>query len=283
MATLDQPDDWSRKEVELIVDDYLSMLAAELAGMPYNKASRARALVPMLNRRTVGSIEYKRRNVSAALIRAYHPYLSGYKPLFNYQQLLDEVLVDRLACRDDLHLIALQSAEQRVVLPEVDDILSVLTTKPKVETSPHLVRDSPPSRFRVNYLECEARNQSLGQAGELFVLKFEEERLIKAGQERLAAKIEHTSKVKGDYEGYDILSFEENGKERLIEVKTTKYGVDTPFFVSRHEVSVSEREAARYQVYRLFDFKKKPGLFLLPGAIPTTCRLAASTFVATVA
>lgn len=32
--------DWSRLEVEAIVDDYLSMLASELAGVPYNKTSQ---------------------------------------------------------------------------------------------------------------------------------------------------------------------------------------------------------------------------------------------------
>lgn len=284
MATLDQPDDWSRKEVELIVDDYLAMLAAELAGMPYNKAAHRKALLPKLNRRSEGSVEFKHANISAALIESGFPYISGYKGRFNYQTLLGEVLADRLSVRNDLHQIAQQSAEQSVVVPEVEDILAVLTAKPKTERAePLAVREAPRRLFGVNYLEREARNQSLGNAGELFTLNYETARLIAAGKEQLASRIEHTSKVKGDYEGYDILSFEESGKERLIEVKTTKYGADTPFFVSRHEVSVSEREAARYQVYRLFDFKKKPQLFLLPGAIPESCRLTASTFLATVA
>jgi hypothetical protein len=283
MATHDLQEDWSRREVELIVDDYLSMLAAELAGMPYNKTNHRNALLPKLNGRSKGSVEFKHANISAVLVDMGIQPIRGYKKRSNYQAMLADVVAERVGQNNELHRLALADAEQLVVVPEVEDILSILTTKPEVEQVTPAVKEAPPRHLGINHLEREARNQSLGHAGELFILNYETARLVAAGKEQLASKIEHTSKVKGDYEGYDILSFEESGEERLIEVKTTKYGADTPFFVSRHEVSVSEREAARYQVYRLFDFKKKPSLFLLPGAIPTTCRLTASTFLATVA
>ena len=96
----------------------------------------------------------------------------------------------------------------------------------------------------------------------------------------MAAKIEHTAKVRGDHEGYDVLSYEAHGAERFIEVKTTKYGSDTPFFVSRNEVNTSERLAKQYQVYRLFSFRKAPRLYTLAGAIGMTCRLSAASFIA---
>jgi hypothetical protein len=76
--------------------------------------------------------------------------------------------------------------------------------------------------------------------------------LIHAGKENLASRIEHTSQLSGDGEGYDVLSFEVSGRERLIEVKTTKYGADTPFFVSKNEVSVCEQESDKYHVSPLF-------------------------------
>jgi hypothetical protein len=99
-----------------------------------------------------------------------------------------------------------------------------------------------------DYIQREARNRSLGSAGELFTLNYERARLIHAGKENLASRIEHTSQLCGDGAGYDVLSFEESGRERLIEVKTTKYGADTPFFVSKNEVSVSEQESDKYHV-----------------------------------
>jgi hypothetical protein len=132
-----------------------------------------------------------------------------------------------------------------------------------------------------DYIQREARNRSLGSAGELFTLNYERARLIHAGKENLASRIEHTSQLCGDGAGYDLLSYEESGRERLIEVKTTKYGADTPFFVSKNEVSVSEQEPDKYHVYRLFSFREGPRLYTLPGSIEKSCSLIPSTFIAT--
>ncbi|WP_295645882.1 DUF3883 domain-containing protein [uncultured Methylibium sp.] len=274
--------DWSRSEVEAIVDDYLSMLGSELAGTPYSKAAHRRALKSALSDRSDQSVEYKHANISAALLEAGFPYISGYKPRSNYQALVAEVVSTKLHLAPALLEIAAADADRPMVMPEVDDILAALTERPMPKAGPSIVSEPSPLSLRLttNYIEREARNRSLGAAGEAFILEYEKARLIRAGRESLAAKIEHTSKVRGDHEGYDVLSFEENGAERLIEVKTTKYGGETPFFCTRNEVAVSERLAARYQVYRLFAFRESPRLYTLPGAIATTCRLSAATFVA---
>ncbi len=141
----------------------------------------------------------------------------------------------------------------------------------------------PPSvpRVRRNYLEAEARNQSLGRAGEELALRFEHERLWRAGKKKLAERIEHVARTKGDYLGYDILSFEVNGQERLIEVKTTAFGAMTPFFASRNEVEFSESRDAEYQLYRLFNFRRQPKLFALGGAVSRSCRLEPIQYSAT--
>lgn len=274
--------EWSRSEVEAIVEDYLSMLASELAGTPYNKSAHRKALRSKLKSRSDASIEFKHANISAALLDAGFPYISGYKRRSNYQALLAEVLTERLEKSTDLFSLAATDADRPMVVPEVEDILAALTERPRPRAeTPKVSEPSPPAiRLTTNYIEREARNRSLGNAGELFTLNFERARLIHAGKEPLAAKIEHTAKVRGDHEGYDILSFETTGEERLIEVKTTKYGVDTPFFVTRNEVAVSEKNAARYQLYRLFAFTQTPRLYTLPGAIPHTCSLSAATLLA---
>jgi hypothetical protein len=274
--------DWSRREVEAIVDDYLSMLTSELAGAPFNKAAHRRALLPLLDGRSEQSIEFKHANISAALLEAGFPYITGYKPRSNYQALLADVLAERMSGAYQLQEVAAADADRPTVVPEVEDILAVLTAPPKVDSEPHKVAEQPrpPIRLTTNYIEREARNRSLGAAGELFALNFERARLISLGREKLASRIEHTSKVRGDHEGYDILSFEETGVERLIEVKTTKYGADTPFFVSRNEVSTSELRSDAYQVYRLYGFRQAPKLYLLPGSISQSCRLSAASFFA---
>lgn len=274
--------EWSRQEVEAIVDDYLSMLASELAGTTYSKAAHRRALLPQLNGRSEQSIEFKHANISAALLDAGFPYISGYKPRSNYQALLAEVLAEQMTGAAQLQEVAAADADRPMVVPEVDDILAVLTAAPKSSGDSHKVAEPsrPAIRLTTNYIEREARNRSLGAAGELFALNYERARLIHIGKENLAARIEHTSRVRGDHEGYDILSFDETEAERLIEVKTTKYGAETPFFVTRNEVSTSERRASLYHVYRLYSFRQTPKLYTLAGAISQSCQLSAASFLA---
>jgi len=277
------PNDWFREEVEATVADYLAMLGAELAGVPYNKAMHRRELMKLLNNRSEQAIEFKHANISAVLIDLGFPYIAGYKPRSNYQQLLYDVVSDRLAENPRLLNVAAADADLPIVVPEVDDILSVVTSPPTRSEPARTAQQSQVRRrpFSTNYLEREARNRSLGSAGEEFVLNFERARLLAAGREALAGRIEHTSRVRGDGEGFDILSFEESGKERLIEVKTTKYGRETPFFVSSNELAVSDSRADEYHLYRLFGFRLAPRLFTLAGALGSTCRLSASSYLAT--
>ena len=274
--------DWSRVEVEVIVNDYLAMLSFELAGVPYSKTEHRRRLMSLLNGRSEQSIEYKHANISAALLDQGFPYINGYKPRSNYQQLLGEVVAERLHSDRSLLDIVASDADRPMVVPEIDDILAILTEAPHSDPATPRVaeRSVGPVKIATNYIEREARNRSLGIAGEEFVLNYERARLIQAGYEAIAAKIEHTSKVRGDYEGYDILSFETSGAERLIEVKTTKYGKETPFFVSRNEVTTSEQHASMYHVYRMFRFRESPRLYTLQGAISVSCCLSAVSFVA---
>jgi hypothetical protein len=87
----------------------------------------------------------------------------------------------------------------------------------------------------------------------------------------------------GDGCGFDIHSFETDGQDRLIEVKTTKNGIEMPFFVTRNEVSVSREVGNLYHLYRVFDFRRSAKIFSLVGPLDRTCRLEPSAFVASVA
>jgi len=83
----------------------------------------------------------------------------------------------------------------------------------------------------------------------------------------LAERVEHVADTQGDGPSFDVLSFEESGRERLIEVKTTAFGKLTPFYVSRNELARSRADADLYQIYRVFGFRDRPKLFSVPGAI----------------
>ena len=280
----ERQDPWSREEVEATVADYFDMLAAELTGTPYSKTDHRRTLARKLHDRSDGSIEFKHCNISAVLIELGFPYISGYKRRDNYQALLYDVVADRLQGDRSLQDLAAQDVDLSVQVPTVDDILRALVNPPKREERAH--RAAEPRRFvprlNVNYLEREAHNRTLGAAGEEFILNFERARLIHEGNERLATNIEHVSRTEGDGLGFDIRSYETSGADRLIEVKTTKYGQDTPFFVSRNEVEVSREKAGAYHLYRLFEFRKSPRLFTLAGPISATCQLQPVSFLARV-
>lgn len=99
------PGDWTRSEVEATVADYRAMLALELKGGQFNKAERNRNLQRLLDGRSRGSIERKHQNISAIMRELEYPYIKGYKPLRNYQELLFQVVKDQVA--SDAALLAL--------------------------------------------------------------------------------------------------------------------------------------------------------------------------------
>ena len=129
-------------------------------------------------------------------------------------------------------------------------------------------------------MEIEARKADVGRSGEDFVLDFERERLITAGRDNLADRIEHVSLTEGDGAGFDIRSFELDGTDRLIEVKATTYGKHTPFFVTRNEVRVSRHEEKRFHLYRVFRLRRDPRLYTVGGAIEDGFRLEGTLFEA---
>ena len=274
--------DWSREEVEACVVDYLRMLTLELNGQRYSKRAHARALMQRLNGRSLSSVEFKRSNISAVLIDLDYPYINGYKRRSNAQSLLADVVEDLVSADAALQEAAL-AAVTRPAMPAVpydDPWVSSPWPEKRIAHAPEACTPKF-SASRRDYLAQEARNRSLGRAGELFVVALEARRLHAAGKTALADKVEHVAATQGDGLGYDVHSYEDNGKDRLIEVKTTSFGEDTPFYVSRNELARSQHDADIYHLYRVFDFRQRPRLFSIEGDIERWCRLAPVTYLAT--
>jgi len=273
------PRTWSQREVELLVADYLQMLVFELTGQAYNKAARRRALLPMLDSRTESSVEFKRRNVSAVLVRLGFPYLRGYLPAHNAQ---GDTLIQAVEAGMQRVAVLEHAAQSAVERPaaeiELADFSQSKTAPPERH---HRAREPLPRYFqpmRRDYLELEARNRSLGLAGEKFVLQYERWRLLQAGAGQLAERVEHASVSKGDGLGYDILSFEPDGRERYVEVKTTAFGGTTPFFVSANEAEFARQKRDRFALCRVFDFRESPRFFELNGPVEQHCHLDPATY-----
>ena len=275
-------DNWSRVEVEVCVASYLTMLALELNGQRYNKTEFAEALMRKLDGRSRGSVEFKHCNISAVLLALGYPSINGYKPRSNYQSELLDVVESQLEGNTIIDAAAQAAVERPAIEITANESISIWVPAPKTsqvrETHPEYApRFSP---IRRDYLAREARNRSLGRAGELFVLDLESRRLHAEGKKALSERIEHVAATQGDGLGYDILSFENDGRERLIEVKTTAFGELTPFYVSRNEIVRSNVDADKYRLYRLFDFREKPRVFQLSGSINSHCTLDPVTYLA---
>jgi hypothetical protein len=278
---------WNWLETEATVQDYFAMLIKEIKGEKYNKAEHGRNLLPKLNNRTKGAVEFKHQNISAVLIEMGQPYISGYKPAFNIQGQLKNVVLAHLAAHQQQLDILLTSADaapqatdqqnqaiqwQQVFDSEVPERINQIQEAPRQ----YLAR-------KTNYTQREQNNRTLGEQGEAFVIQFERQRFIQAGRPDLVEEVQWSSKEKGDGLGYDVRSLKwQNGQpidqEHHIEVKTTNSGKYQPFYISANELAYSKQHANRYSLYRVYDFNKQSRIFQLGGDISTYVHLSAQNY-----
>lgn len=248
--------DWSGEELDLIVADYFSMLNEELLGLRFNKAEHRRMLLSKIDR-SDGSIEFKHRNISAVVELLGLQRIRGYLPAENYQKAI-VTAIDRYLSQNPVALHPETPisgfAERQGLFVEPPPLL--LPVAPRREDIERLVR-------KFNPVERDFRNRKLGRDGEELVLQFERERLRQLDRSDLASKIRWVSEVDGDGAGYDILSFDEKGKERLIEVKTTVGSESTPFYITRNELSLSSDRPDAFRLCRVFEFSSQPRMFEL--------------------
>jgi hypothetical protein len=98
-------------------------------------------------------------------------------------------------------------------------------------------------------LDIKRRCEENGMLGEEIVLKYERSRLRRAGRKDLSEKVRWISQESAS-EGYDILSFETDGKKRLIEVKSTS-GNGRVFEMSDGEWQTAMQAGSKYYLYRV--------------------------------
>jgi hypothetical protein len=277
--------DWSNSEVRAAVDDYLAMLTAEMTGQRYSKAEHRRALRPRLNAvRTEAAIEFKHQNISAAMLDLGLPYIRGYKPRGNYQAALAMEIRRRLEA-DPRLLAALRAGTgggtppdgrlQRAPVP-------VPAALPTVTAPPARATDHRRGRHP-DYGLLQEENRRRGAQGEELVVDYERRWLRQSGRPDLADRVRWTAREDGDGLGYDVLSFDLDGRERYIEVKTTALGAETPFYISSAELAFAHRHADHYVMYRLYGVLDEPRFFGLEGDIAPGLELNPVTYSARIA
>lgn len=99
-------------------------------------------------------------------------------------------------------------------------------------------------------------NNRLGLLGEEFVVEFEINKFLINKEYDLADRVKHVSKIDGDGLGYDVLSFDDEGNEIYIEVKTTVGDLDNQFFISKNEYDFFN-EHPNCLIYRVYNYNLK--------------------------
>jgi hypothetical protein len=248
---------WNDDELDAIVADYFSMLRAELSRQQYVKSHHSAVLMEQIGR-THRSVEFKHQNISAVLEELGLPWIVGYKPKRNYQASIFSAIDRYLSLNED---VVYYQQPPKVLAVAEDGGTFVNAPKLEVQSDrpwqlERLVRKFDP-------VERDLRNRLLGRAGEEFVLEIERKKLEKVQRPDLLKKIRWVSAEDGDGAGYDILSFEPDGRERLIEVKTTNGAARTPFFLSENERQRAAASAESWRLYRVHLFAQNPRIFLI--------------------
>ncbi|WP_321325980.1 hypothetical protein [uncultured Parasphingorhabdus sp.] len=198
-------DDWSDLEIDIAVADYFSMLADELNGTKYNKAEHNRGLQQAIDR-SRGSIEFKHQNISAVLLGLGQPWILGYKPASNFQNSLILGVLRFLDSTTNWNPIE----NRKYIAGSSDQTLfenRTLWVGPPPAHRNELPPVQPESLDRVIDLgdpaARDARNRTLGDAGERCVLEHEMMTLRNAGRTDLADKVKWTAQD-NMAAGYDI-------------------------------------------------------------------------------
>lgn len=277
--------DWEADEIGPVVDAYFEMLDNDIRRIQINKAAKYRELSAITGR-TIKSVERKFRNISAVLAKLEEPWIRGLLPDTNFQNALSAAIEIQLSnkAHQPIFVPSLASGlqeEEAEFEPHPGNSTGLLGYVPvplltsKTEKLPdhmeRLVRKFDP-------VMRDFRAREIGEAGERLVLEHERAKLLHAGRPELARKVLWISKELGDGAGYDVKSFDEDGREKFIEVKTTVGSQTTPFFMTRNEKDFADQADDRYRITRIFDFRREPRAFDLTAPLSSFVRFEPESY-----
>jgi len=205
---------WTDEENDCIVANYFAMLIEEINNREINKSEYRRKLQKRIARSN-GAIEFKNRNISYLLNFAFGlRYIAGYLPAGHHQSTLLQAIERWVA----VHGLPQENILQSDHL-EGSEVLPIVP--------PPIHRNRPPDgdiefvwkiAQKYDIAGRDQRNRALGKLGEKRVLGHEKAVLRTSGRSDLAGRVQWISEEVGDGAGYDIASFDREGRERLIEV-----------------------------------------------------------------
>ncbi|MEM7300178.1 MAG: DUF3883 domain-containing protein [Pseudomonadota bacterium] len=268
---------WSQRENDLIVADYFAMLADDVRGHGYSKAEHRRQLLPLLDNRTEGSIEFKHQNISAVLKSLGETWIDGYKPAFNFQSSLVESVVNWFSSNKSW-IERVPSQQTEFGLEEAESLWVGPPPTASNQPPPNEAEQASKLAQQFDVAARDERNRALGRAGEELVMEYERALLRNSGRADLSEKVRWISEQNGDGAGYDISSFSLDGRRRLVEVKTTNGWERTPFHISQNELQVADSHRSEWVLFRLWNFSRKPNAFELRPPLDAHVTLTPTSF-----
>ena len=116
----------------------------------------------------------------------------------------------------------------------------------------------PPSKGNFEGRDVDFETQTkeqkeLGDAGEELVKQHEIKELQNRGMHAKARQV----RIAKPGEGFDVYSFDEEGREKFIEVKTTTGSWKNRFYLTRHEIKFMRENKSSYSLFRVYNFDEE--------------------------
>lgn len=231
------------------------MLGQERAGAKLNKADLYRRLSPEVGR-SVKSIEWKLRNVSAVLEKLGISWIPGLVPAHNHQDALVEAVEVQLGLHPEvgsrfgeaaLHVGGTAGPCGSTGVPQIGFGGSLRGTAP----ADREIRSGGEGRVQPT-----PRTSRRADGGRVRTKQAPPSR-----SRRLGGDVRWVSDQDGDHFGYDIQSFDLDGRHQLLEVKTTNGHARTRFWLSRNQCEVAARNPETYRVRRVYHFRNGAQMF----------------------
>jgi len=160
------------------------------------------------------------------------------------------------------------------------EVILVETSRPEGTNKPITKRQTVQGK-KTDFIKKAKRDTAIGLRGEELVVLYEKDYLNNLGLIDLANQVKWVAKEADGY-GYDVLSYDEWGNEKYIEVKTTTIDNDKqPFNISANEVTTSDIHKKQYWIYRVYNIEdEQPKFYKTNGNISEKFELIPSSYKA---
>lgn len=253
---------------EILVTNYFIMLDAELQGEMYSKADHRNRIKKELGEKEDHVVDDAHHHISAVLAETGLPFVDNFPPREGTPKSLEKAVQEFIETHPELvEALWLDDVPGHGSIPvELDDARAHWVPLPEPEDFKPSRREPwhPSAVNEIDFRLRESYNSNLSASGERFVMAFERARLREAGQKEKAKEVAWLSQTYGESFGYDIKSFEDDGSERFICVKTTNYGSRFPFTLSVQELERAQQNPKHFYIYRVFQMSRGAKVFLLP-------------------